>query len=153
MEIPSTEDIKADAKRTFRWSAVLPAVLWVLACFHAISVLQRPDTAGTTRFFWALLPLPLMVWGFRAWGKAEERNSEYERALNQEAAAFAYRLTIFWLFAVALLNAAVGFPMEVWTPIPGVRDTIDWADLVLLPPLFFTFIGFMVVRRRVFRRK
>ncbi|MES2305934.1 MAG: hypothetical protein V4558_10510 [Gemmatimonadota bacterium] len=153
MEVPTTEDIKADAKRAFRWSTLLPSTLWVLATFQAIARLKHPELVGTGRLFWALLPLPLMVWAFWAWEKAEKRNSEFERVVNLQATTYAYRLTVFWLFGVVLLNAAVGFPIEVWTPIPGLRDTIGWTELIMLPPLFFSFIGYMVVHRRVFPKK
>ncbi|MES2124383.1 MAG: hypothetical protein V4503_06810 [Gemmatimonadota bacterium] len=153
MDVPTQADIRADARRTFRWSSILPGILWGLATYQAIAVLERPTTIGTARLLWALLPLPFMVWGFLSWGKTDNRQSEFEREVNQQAAAFAYRLTIFWLFGLAVLNAAVGLPMEVWTPISGVRDTIGWKDLVMLPPLFFSLIGYIVVRRKVFPRQ
>jgi len=128
LEQPTKEDILADAKRQFRWGHFVPGALWTVLVITAISRLQSPELLGQARLLWFLAPLPVMAWGFWAWGSAERSQDELAQALNGRAAKVAVRCMLFFAFFLALVDAAFGMPLTVPGPFGLPDEQFGWFE-------------------------
>jgi hypothetical protein len=146
---PTVADLRADAKRHFRWKHVVPSVVWMLALHSALSRLQDPALTGTARTLWIVIPALLFVPAYWAWSAGERLHDEMNRAINGRAAIVALRLTIFWLFALTLVDAAVGLPLTIPGPFGLPDDTLGWFEAAFVP-LFLWMFAWIREHRRVF---
>ena len=56
-----------------------------------------------------------------------------QTAIEGRAAVVAFRLTIFWLFGLVLLDAAFGLPLEIPAPFGLPADTLGWKEAAIAP--------------------
>jgi chromate transport protein ChrA len=144
----TADDFRADAKRHFRWKYVLPSGVWMIVLLQAIERLQDPTLVGTPRTLWIVVPALLFIPAYWAWAAAERLQDEMNRAINGRAAIVAFRFTLFWLFALALLDAAVGLPHMVPGPFGLPDETFGWFEAGFVP-MFFWMFAWIRERRRV----
>jgi hypothetical protein len=149
---PTAADIRADARRHFRWWTFLVNIAFVFALFHAIEVLGDGDLSERARFWWIAIPAGLLPLAYWSWARQTRRQDELERAVEGRAAVVAFRLTIFWLFAIALLHAAVGLPLTIPGPFGLPDDQLGWQEVAFVP-LFFWIFAWIRERRRVFPKR
>jgi hypothetical protein len=149
---PSKQDILADAKRSFRWRHMLSNLLWMPALFIAIRHLNDPTVVGNSRLLWFLAPLPFFVLAYWSWASLERTRDELQQAMNGRAAVVAFRLTLFWLFALVLVDAAVGLPVRIPGPFGLPDDTFGWMEAAMVP-LFFMVGAGVREQMRVFPRR
>ena len=142
-------DLRADAKRNFRWKYVVPSVIWILVLSQAIERLTDPTTTGSARTAWIVIPALLFIPAYWAWAAGERLRDEMDRAISGRAAIVAFRLTIFWLFALALLDAAVGLPLRIPAPFGLPDDTLGWWEAAFVPLFFWMFAGIREHRRMI----
>ncbi|MEO5800843.1 MAG: hypothetical protein ABIZ70_12210 [Gemmatimonadales bacterium] len=132
-------DIRADARRTRSWPLEIAHLLWAGVVWLAIWRLQSPDLVGMSRTLWTLLPFPFFVLGFWASEAREKRMDEFELAVERAAGSLAFRFTLFWLFALFLLNASIGLPATIPMPFGLHSSDVGWADAAFVPVPFYVF--------------
>ena len=140
-------DLRADAKRHFRWKHAIPNLVWLIALYTALWRLDDPTLVGASRTLWLVIPLVLFIPAYWAWARAEGLKDEMNRAIDGRAAVVALRLTIFWLFALALLDAAVGLPLTIPGPFGLPEDTLGWFEAAFVPLFMWMFAGIRERRR------
>ena len=148
----TADDFRADAKRHFRWKYFVPSLMWILVLGEAIRRLQDPALVGSARIWWLVVPALLFIPAYWAWAAAEGLQDEMNRAINGRAAVVAFRFTIFWLFGLALLDAAVGLPLEIPAPFGLPEDSLGWWEAGFVP-LFFWGYAWVRERRRLLPRR
>jgi len=152
VERPTTEDIRADAKRTFRWAYLLPIWLWMGAFFVAKHQLENHARVGTPRLMWFLLPLPFMIWAFWSWGASERLQDEFARAVSGRAAVVAVRCIVFFAWFLALLDAAYGMPLRIPAPFGLPDEHFGWVEAAFV--IMFIIVGTNIRETsKVFPRK
>lgn len=144
METPSKEDIAADFKRNRGLRFSLAGALWMMVFYLSYNRLHDATVQGNARLFWALLPVPFFILGFWGWGVGERMGDELTRRISDEASAFAFRFTIFWLFGLALVDAAIGLPHR-----DPAGDLFGWKEAAIFP-LFAWGFGFFRAHRKYF---
>jgi len=149
---PTLADIRADSRRHFRWLPFAVNIAFVAMLFLAMSALEKPELSGTARLLWVAIPASLLPGAYWAWAQQTKRQDELERAVEGRAAVVALRLTLFWLFALGLVHAAVGLPLTIPGPFGLPDDQLGWREIVLVP-LFFWMFAWIRERRRVFPKR
>ncbi len=149
MERPTLSDMKADAKRNFRWRYFLPNTLWIPAFYQAISRLHNPAVTGNARLFWGLMPIPFLALAIWSWHAINRASGELERAISQESTSLAFIWTVFWLFGLVLLDAAVGLPLRIPGPFGLPDESLGWPEAAFVPILLWVVAGIITTHRRL----
>src|SRR5687767_9211630 len=113
---PSTTELVSDARAQLRWQSIVFGVGLAVSYLLAMRRLGDPDTMGGARLFWVALPFAFFLgvaWEAR---RRWERQSEFELEVVRRASTISFHFTVCWLFALALLDAAIGLPAEL---LPG----------------------------------
>jgi hypothetical protein len=150
--LPTTADALADARRSFRWRHIVPNILWPLAVLVGINRLNDPDLVGSARIWWTLGPFALFPFAWWAWTAQKRLRSEFEQEIDRKAATFAFQFTVFWLFGLALLDAAYGLPTVIPVPFGLPGDPFGWKEAALAPLLVWA-VAFAFFHRRAFSDK
>ncbi|MDX2260829.1 MAG: hypothetical protein SFU84_03930 [Gemmatimonadales bacterium] len=139
VERPTTEDMRADLKRTFRWAHMFPIWLWMAAFFVAKHQLNSHTPLGSSRVLWFLLPLPFMIWAFWGWRASERVQDEFARAITGRAAVVAVRCIVFFIWFLALIDAAYGMPLRIPAPFGLPDEEFGWVEAAFV--IMFIVVG------------
>jgi hypothetical protein len=139
IERPTAEDLRADAKRGFRWANIVPIWIWMAAFFIAKHQLENRNWVGAPHLMWFLFPLPFMLWAFWRWGAAERLQDEFARAVSGRAAVVAVRCIIFFMWLLALIDAAYGMPISIPAPFGLPDEKFGWLEAAFV--IMFIVVG------------
>ena len=106
-------DVREAARRNIGWSTII-TVLWIVVWGAALKQLSSPDLAVSTRVLWCLLPVPFIaaeVWHMM---RKVARSTEMERRVSEQAAGYAFALTIAFYMLLGLVNIAFPISPENW---------------------------------------
>jgi hypothetical protein len=134
IEKPSEDDLRADAAREWRrWDTWVGTLASVILILPIIFLLDR-DSSESWRTFWLFFPWPFLALALWSWTASDRRRDEFQRSIDRDASFIGMRLVIFWVLAMAYLEAS--------------GQTIAWRDAILFPFVFYAF-GLIRAHRRV----
>lgn len=111
-------------RRIYGIRLLVRGLLWMSVYLLSRGLLELDIIGEAGRVAIALLPVPFFVWWLWTWMKGVSEMDELERRIELEALAFAFPLAVILLMTLGLLDVAIAFnpndfsPRHVWAMMP-----------------------------------